>query len=352
MIHKITAFALVFIFTNIFAQQQDFQVLFNSKDIKNGCYRIPSLITAKDGTLIAAADERIEGCGDLIYNKDINIVIRTSSDGGKNWSAIRKIIDFPNGQSASDPSMVTDERSGKIYLFYNYMDLINAPKVFRMHVVTSMDSGKTWSKPQDITPQIAGDTAEKDFKFITSGRAFQMADGRIINTLVNVGKGVKVFGTKDSGATWQTISESLKPADESLVTEIDNSQILVNSRVNSYGKRRFHILGSNGALNASHDVPELVDPGCNASILKIKKGRKYVYLFSNLNDPKQRVNLEIRTSKDFCQTWDGNFSVYKGSAAYSSMTQINRKKVGILFEKDDYSQIVFRDYLLKDILKK
>ncbi|MFO7891433.1 MAG: sialidase family protein [bacterium] len=36
------------------------------------CYRIPALITASDGTLIAAVDERVESCTDLRTNKNIN----------------------------------------------------------------------------------------------------------------------------------------------------------------------------------------------------------------------------------------------------------------------------------------
>ena len=86
------------------------------------CYRIPAITTAPDGSLIAAIDERMPSCGDLKWSRDINIVIRRSDDGGRTWSPVRKVADFPDGQSASDPSLITDTVSGTVFLFYNFMD--------------------------------------------------------------------------------------------------------------------------------------------------------------------------------------------------------------------------------------
>src|SRR5210317_1250275 len=78
------------------------------------CYRIPSLVTAPNGDLIAAIDERVPSCGDLKWSRDINIVIRRSEDNGKTWSKIQRVVDYPDGQSASDPSMIVDEVTGEI----------------------------------------------------------------------------------------------------------------------------------------------------------------------------------------------------------------------------------------------
>ena len=50
------------------------------------CYRIPALITATNGELVAAIDERVPSCHDLRGSGDINIVIRRSQDNGKSWS--------------------------------------------------------------------------------------------------------------------------------------------------------------------------------------------------------------------------------------------------------------------------
>ena len=75
---------LIFLITvNIqFSQNQfDYKDLFNAENNPEvSCYRIPSIITATNGDLIAAIDERVPSCGDLKWSRDINIVIRKSSD--------------------------------------------------------------------------------------------------------------------------------------------------------------------------------------------------------------------------------------------------------------------------------
>ena len=95
-----------------------FHDLFNSKENPEvSCYRIPSIITTMSGDLIVAIDERVPSCGDLKWSRDINIVIRRSNDGGNSWSAIERVVDYPIGKSASDPSMILDRITNKIFYF-------------------------------------------------------------------------------------------------------------------------------------------------------------------------------------------------------------------------------------------
>lgn len=65
---------------------------------------------------MAAIDERVPSCGDLKYSKDINIVIRRSSDNGMTWKSIECVVDFPYGQSAY--SSMTILKNGMIAVFY------------------------------------------------------------------------------------------------------------------------------------------------------------------------------------------------------------------------------------------
>lgn len=313
------------------------------------CYRIPSLIKAKGHTLLAVADQRMGNCGDLIYNDDINLVLRRSTDGGKTWQPMRTIVDFAKGRSASDASMVLNKKTGEIYLFYNYMDLKNAKGIYKFHFITSKDNGASWSTPQDITQQISPADTEKDFKFITSGRQVYTKNGTIMGTLVHLKKGVFIFESKD-GKNWKVSETPLSPADESNIVELSNQNILVNSRVNSYGKRRLYTMDRKGTLLDSRD--SVTDPGCNGSMITIRRYCNNFVLFSNLNNSKSRENLGIRYSTDGGKTWSGSYTVYTGSSAYSSMAEINRKEIGIFFENDDYSKISFAKVALKDLLKK
>ena len=100
----------------------EYQDLFNNTMHAGvACYRIPAIVTAPNGDLVVAIDERVPSCSDLGRNKDINIVMRRSSDDGKTWSEIETVVDYPHGKSASDPSMIVDEVTDKIFLFYNYI---------------------------------------------------------------------------------------------------------------------------------------------------------------------------------------------------------------------------------------
>ena len=89
------------------AQELDFVDLFPQKE-GIACYRIPSIIMAPNGDLITAIDERVPSCADLRDNKNINLIIRRSADNGKSWTPIETVVDYPQGQSASDPSMIVD----------------------------------------------------------------------------------------------------------------------------------------------------------------------------------------------------------------------------------------------------
>ena len=77
------------------------QDLFNASMVEGvSCFRIPAIVTAPNGDLIAAIDERVPNCGDLNRSGDINIVVRRSADNGKTWSGIETVVNFPLGLSA------------------------------------------------------------------------------------------------------------------------------------------------------------------------------------------------------------------------------------------------------------
>ena len=325
----------------------EFINLFDS-NMKSGvsCYRIPALITATNGDLIAAIDERIPSCGDLKWSNDINIVIRRSSDNGKNWTEIETIIDYPLGESASDPSMIIDNTTNDIFLFFNYMDLTNQKNVYYLKYVKSSDNGKNWSNPVDITSQITKPEWKKDFKFITSGRGIQTQSGKLIHTLVNLKNGLHLFGSDDHGKSWYLIDTPIKPGDESKIVELENGSWMINSRVNTKeGFRYIHTSHDEGKTWISKPDINLTDPGCNASIIRYTSKKdsagKNRLLFSNANSKDKRTNMTLKVSYDEGQTWTKGKSIYKGSSAYSSMTILKNGDIVVFFEKYDYKENVF-----------
>ena len=336
----------------IFSQKSDlkfYEVFSKSQNSKVSCYRIPSIVTTDKGTLIAAVDERVMSCNDLKSNRDINIVIRTSNDEGKSWSSINRLVDYPFGESASDPSMIFDKKTKQIYLFYNYMNLEKDKDVYYLKYITSLDNGKTWSQPIDITDQISKPEWKNDFKFITSGRGFQTKDGALLHCLVNLQNGTHVFGSNDHGKTWYIAEAPISLGDESKIVELNDGSWLVNSRVNNKGIRYSHISKNQGKSWTTRPEINLIDPGCNASLVKYDYGNyinSNLLLLSNINNQSTREEIVIRYSLNGGETWSEPRIIYAGSAAYSSMTVLNNGEIGLLFERDNYSKNVFTKFSL------
>ena len=345
---------LIFLITvNIqFSQNQfDYTNLFNAENNPEvSCYRIPSIITATNGDLIAAIDERVPSCGDLKWSRDINIVIRKSSDNGKTWGKIEKIIDYPLGQSASDPSMILDKQTNTIFLFYNYMDLDNQKDIYYLKYISSNDNGKSWSNPVDITSQISKVNWKNDFKFITSGRGIQTKNGTLLHCLVNLQKGTHVFGSNDNGKTWFITEAPTLPGDESKIVELNDGSWMVNSRVNKLGYRYSHFSNDNGKTWISKKEESIIDPGCNGSLIRYSQGEKNLLLLTNINNKKERKEIVLRYSTDEGKSWSNPKIIYNGEAAYSSMTVMENGNLGLFFEMDNYTKNVFTSISIKDVL--
>ena len=317
--------------------------LFNAENDANvSCYRIPSILTAVNGDLIAMIDERVPSCGDLKWSRDINIVMRKSFDNGKTWTDIETIVDYPLGQSASDPSMILDEKTNTIFIFYNYMDLDNEKDIYYLRYKKSVDNGKSWSESIDITDQISKIGWEKDFKFITSGRGIQTQDGTLLHCLVNLQKGTHVFGSNDNGNSWFITETPTSPGDESKIIELNDGRWMVNSRVNNLGYRYSHISDDKGKSWISKKEENIIDPGCNGSILKYNFNNKNLLLLTNINNQKERKEIVIRYSEDEGVNWSSPKVIYEGEAAYSSVTQLNNGDVGIFYEADNYTSNIFK----------
>ena len=310
------------------------------------CYRIPAIVTAVNGDIIVAIDERVPSCADLRDNPNINIVIRRSSDNGLSWTAVERVVDFPLGESASDPSMIVDRETGTIFLFYNYMNLKSAKGSYYFQVISSTDNGKSWSTPTDITAQISKVEWLHDFKFITSGRGIQTRDGKLLHTLVHLDNGVYIFGSDDHGRTWYLIDTPIHPADESKLVELSDGSWLLNSRVNSLGYRYVHTTNNQGISWASQVDSSLIDPGCNASIIRYELNEASdlspMLLFVNADDPEERKRLSLKYSLDDAQSWSNPKIIYEGSAAYSEMTLLENGDLAIFFERDEYSDNVIQ----------
>ena len=135
-----------------------------------------------------------------------------------------------------------------------------------------------------------------------------------------------------------------------MAAEISGGRLMLNLR-NQQGhvKARYTAISEDGGQSWKDQKFDrsLPDPVCQGSILTIgSKGGKNILAFCNAADERKRDNLTLRISYDDGKTWNKSFVVYKNpsqqdAAAYSDIVKLSDKKIGVLYEKDNYSQIVF-----------
>jgi sialidase-1 len=135
-----------------------------------------------------------------------------------------------------------------------------------------------------------------------------------------------------------------------MAVQLSNNRLMMNIR-NQRGdiRARLIAISSDGGQHwdTSYFDSNLPDPVCQGSILAIGK-RSNVLAFCNPADTIHRDNLTLRISFDKGKTWKKSWVIDKSNsgkeishAAYSDLVQINKKTIGILYERDNYQEIVF-----------
>src|SRR5690554_3551823 len=374
----ITACALI---ATLWTQGQEVTV-FKSGEDGYASYRIPAIVKDKSGNLIAFSEGRVDHAGDY---GNVDIVYKTSKDGGKTWSDLGVAVDYEKLQ-AGNPAPVVDlldpaYPKGRIFLFYNTGnnhegEVRKGLGLREVWYVTSVDGGHTWSSPVNITTQAHRPNrpqSNPDYNFSedwrsyanTPGQGMQFDKGEFkgrIFIAANHSEGEPLpafrdyrahgYYTDDHGKTFQ-LAENVpfEGSNESMAALIDGDRLLMNSR-NQQGNVRSRIISISSDGGATWDTtyydPQLPDPVNQGSLIAFElKGKRYL-AFCNTADTLHRNNLTLRLSRDGGKSWFFNKNIakapegYEGAyAAYSDLVHIKKKRIGALFEKEHYGKIVF-----------
>lgn len=305
-------------------------------------YRIPALIETRGGTLLAVADARHDGAGDLPAR--ISLAMRRSDDGGRSWSAVETLRAVSEG-GVGDASLLVDRRNGRVWCFHAYgppgVGFNTGPASLQVHAITSDNDGQTWSPPRDLTAQLR-DPSWRSL-FATSGTHIQTRRGTYLLPLVfRDDRGAVSACTAfsdDAGLSWRRGNSFGPGTDESKCVELRDGRILQNLR---NGPTRAVAISRDGGATfgpAGHDA-SLIDPGCNAAILRWKTR----LLFSNAASGK-RENLTLKQSLDEGLTWTTVRLLYAGPSAYSTMVTLRDGSVGVMYEWGEgspYERIEFQ----------
>ena len=321
-------------------------------------YRIPAMVVAANGDLLAFAEARHSSSSDT---GDIDLVMKRSTDGGKSWSTMRTIWD-DGAHTCGNPCPVVDARTGHILLLAtrnlghdHEREIIDQTSegTRTVWVLRSEDHGQTWSEPEDITASTK--LPEWTWYATGPGAGIQMERGAHAGRLVipcdHIEAGTKhyyshVIYSDDGGASWQRGGTTpLHQVNECEVVELEDGRLLLNMRNYDRSQRtRQQAWSTDGGMTwqDQRHIPELVEPICQASIRRLRwagPGQPGTILFSNPASRDSREAMTLRASYDDGATWSWSGLLDAGPSAYSCLQALPDGSVICLYEAGGYGSI-------------
>lgn len=331
-------------------------------------YRIPGLLVTRSGTLLAYAEARKGGSGDW---GAIDIVLRRSTDGGKTWSP-QRVVAHVAGTKARNPVSPAQNPADPGALTYNNPVAIAGPEsgvvhflfcleYMRAFYMRSVDDGRTFSKPVEITGAFEEFRTAYPWKVIATGpgHGIQLQNGRLIVPVwMSLGTGghahrpsvASTIYSDDNGTTWRAgeiavpNTEAWVNPSETVAAQLADGRVMLNVRTESMPNRRLVTTSADGATNWSTPrfQDELKEPVCFGSVARLSgagDGRRNRLLFANPDNlfvgavegkpgqGRDRRNLSVQLSYDEGASWTVKRVV---DAHWSGYADINVGKGGLI----------------------
>ncbi|MEM6767692.1 MAG: sialidase family protein [Bacteroidota bacterium] len=341
------------------------QEVFISGEEGYACYRIPAIISLEEGKLIAFAEGRKGGCSDT---GDIDLVMKTSEDGGQTWSPLQLIWD--SGENTSgNPAPILDKSTGDIHLLCTWnlgtdkeSEIIDQTSEDGRHVfvIRSTDQGKSWEEPREITSAVKDTSWTWYATGPGSGMQIQAGEnaGRLVLGCDHIEAESKKYYSHliysdDHGENWQLGGTTpYDQVNECEVAELSDGRLMLNMRNYDRSQKLRQIAYSeDGGLSWTHQQHDstLIEPICQASLESYFSGEQRMLFFTNPADTASRVNMTLRMSPDDGTSWPISLVLHAGPAAYSDLV-IEDGIMGCLFEagkESPYERITYTSFSVK-----
>lgn len=343
-------------------------------------FRIPGMVVAADGTILAFAEGR-RGDGDdprRDENAPIDIVLRRSVDQGETWSPLT-VVDTgfrPDGSQVDfgDPTPVVDRGTGTIFLFYGQFPDVGPiyPTVGQdpgatsgNHVIwvrSSLDHGETWSERQQVVyPDEPDETSDGLYWRHAEpgpGSGIQLRwqtdaarNGRLVIPARRAGSKSPegpvtveplVYYSDDQGTTWQVGEPTAGPeANESEVVELIDGRVLLDGRQSEGKFRRRHHSVDGGQTWGPDQPSQIPVTRVDASLARFSAKREgdeensLLWTAPRGRDGLTRDRLTLWFSTDEGKSFGRPVVINEGFAAYSVAARLSDGTIGILAETSE-----------------
>jgi sialidase-1 len=344
-------------------------------------YRIPALAVTKSGALLAFAEGRKEGAGDV---GDVDMLLRRSLDGGRTWQPVQVLWD--DGKNAcSNPIVVVERTTGEVILIVTHNIGAQKDQMTLMAgrgaghgtvwVMKSRDEGVTWTAPVEITSQVK--LPDMGFYAVGPGIGVQLKSGRIVmpsfyrpfspetatRREIQFSSRSHVVYSDDQGTSWKVGGIAPPGTNECQLVQLSDGRLMLNMRsFHRLNQRAVAISDDDGiSWKQFHHDEELIEPTCQASIITAsdgKAGKKPLLLFANPAS-KRRENMTVRLSEDEGESWPYASVLHPGLSAYSCLAELGDGKFACLYErstepgaKEAYDKITFATFDLEWVKSK
>ena len=319
-------------------------------DYNSTNYRIPAVITARDGSIVAVTDKRKYNNGDL--PEDIDILCNVSKDGGHTWTEPYTIA-YGTGykQGYGDCALaLTNDENGIIAAFVGGPGFWGSTPTdpLRMYISRSNDNGMTWSEPEDITHFVYGAECEDEERkewlggFFGSGNGLLTSTGRIMFVIAMRENNTRevicnhAVYSDDNGQTWHVSGRASVGGDEAKVTELVDGRILMSIRRNGY---RWYNISEDGGVTWQETTSEWTDivaPACNGDLIRytsVNDGYDKNRLLHSVPEGSSRKNVTVYVSYDEGESWQTKKCIVPYNSAYSSLCVLPDNTIGLYVEE-------------------
>ncbi|WP_425863024.1 sialidase family protein [Arthrobacter sp. TWP1-1] len=323
-------------------------------------YRIPALAVSPRGTLLAAYDGR-PNLDDL--PNPIDLLLRRSTDNGVTWEPQQTVRTGTGLDGYGDPSLLIDTDTHRIFMFHaagthaGFFEAVeglgNEDAIQHADLSFSDDDGATWQHRR-LTAMLKIDGVTGLFAAAGAGIQIHVGPfkGRLVQQFVLLHRGeIKAASaySDDHGESW-TLGEFIAGANENKVVCLADGTLLMHSRATPH---RLTAVSTNGGQSYSPAQPhlELPDPSDNGSVARfdglpnvtvLATPETASWLMATHNhDSLLRRNTLLKLSQDNGATWPFAVVLCAGSSEYSTAARLPDGRIGVLYERQGYQEIVF-----------